>query len=189
MKITDITKEDDFTNVNTVKYVIRKIKFPGDIFFYCSPCTGGSTWQRLNLELAKRKGWNNTIVKLIDHWDLHRKLWESFEQVAKHCRTVGATVLLEWPRFCSYWQEKRVSQFSKTCNSFTRTLTDACTDLFQYVKVQMDCQSGNPGVSRSSIPRLTSIFICFVMDRISTSHVTVLMICIRKDTRLLSVTL
>ena len=45
VKVTDITEEDDFTNVNTVTYVIRQIKGPGDIFFYCSPCTGGSTWQ------------------------------------------------------------------------------------------------------------------------------------------------
>ena len=96
-----------------MKEIIRNIKGKGDIFLYCSPCTGGSTWQRLNLELAKRKGWNSNIVKLIDHWDLHWNLWESFEQVVKHCGKVGATVLLEWPRFCSYWQEKGVSQFLK----------------------------------------------------------------------------
>ena len=68
MKITDITKEDGFTNVSTVKAIIKKIKGPGDIFFYCSPCIGGSTWQRLNLELAKRKGWNNTILKTHQPW-------------------------------------------------------------------------------------------------------------------------
>ena len=45
VNITDITKAEDFTNVSTVKYVIKKIKGPGDILFYCSPCTGGSTWQ------------------------------------------------------------------------------------------------------------------------------------------------
>ncbi len=114
MKIIDIVKEDDFTKSSTVQRIIQQIRGLGDIFFYCSPCTGGSTWQRLNLELAKRKGWNKTIVKIIDHWNLHWRLWESFEQVVKHCRKVGATVLLEWPRYCSYWQEKRVSHFSKT---------------------------------------------------------------------------
>ena len=125
MKIVDIMKEDDFTNANTVKGVIRQIRGPGDIFFYCSPCTGGSTWQRLNLELAKRKGWNNTIVKIIDHWDLHWRLWDSFEQVVKHRRRVGATVLLDWPRFCAYWQEKRVSQFLKEMK-FKHTDFDGC---------------------------------------------------------------
>ena len=74
------------------------------------PCTGGSTWQRSKLELATRNGKANALVRLIDHWDLHWRLWESFEQVVKHCRKVGATVLLEWLRFCEYWHEQRVSQ-------------------------------------------------------------------------------
>ena len=34
MKIVDIMKEDDFTNANTVKGVIRHIEGTGDIFFY-----------------------------------------------------------------------------------------------------------------------------------------------------------
>ena len=45
--------------------------------------------------------------------------------MAKHCRKVGATVLLEWPRFCSYWQEARVSQFLKSMN-FKYTDFDGC---------------------------------------------------------------
>ena len=105
MKIVDVTKETDFTDQRTVNDVIR------DIFFSCSPCTGGSAWQKLNLDLAKRKGWESTIVRLIDHWDLHWTLWGSFEKVVRHCRVVGATVMLEWPRFCDYWKEKRVAEF------------------------------------------------------------------------------
>ena len=61
------------------------------------------------MELAKRKNWEDTIVKLIDHWDLHWKVWEHFEQVAKHRRRVGATVPVEGPCFCEYWQETKVS--------------------------------------------------------------------------------
>ena len=34
-----------------------------------------------------------------------------FEKVVKHCRAVGATVMLEWPHFCDYWEEKRVADF------------------------------------------------------------------------------
>ena len=33
MKISDVTKEDDFTHANTVKGVTRQIRGPGDIFF------------------------------------------------------------------------------------------------------------------------------------------------------------
>ena len=81
LKIHDVTKEHDLTGSKTVREIIQNIKGLGDVFLYCSPCAGGSTWQRLNLELAKRKGWNKTIEKLIDHWDLHWRLWERFEQV------------------------------------------------------------------------------------------------------------
>ena len=82
-----------------MKEIIQSIKGRGDVFFYCSPCTGGSTWQRLNLELDKRTGWEKTIVNLIDNWDFHWKLWERVEQVVRHCLADGATLLLEWPRF------------------------------------------------------------------------------------------
>ena len=83
----------------TVEGIFRRLKGPGYVVFYWSPCTGESAWQRLNLELAKRRNCENTIVKLIDRWDFHWKLWNRFEQVVKHCRTVGATVVLAWPRF------------------------------------------------------------------------------------------
>ena len=71
MKIVDVTKETDFTDQRTVGDIIRKLKGPADIFLYCSPCTGGSTWHRLNLDHATRNGWESTIVRLIDHCDLH----------------------------------------------------------------------------------------------------------------------
>ena len=100
-----------FTTPKTVTDIIKQKQGLGDVFFYCSPCTGGSTWQQLNLELAKRKGYEGMFVKLIDHWDLHWRLWTAFELVVSHCREVGATVLLEWPRFCEYCREKKVYQF------------------------------------------------------------------------------
>ena len=44
----DVTQEKDCTNKSTAVGIIRKLKGPGDVCFYCSPCTGGSSWQRLN---------------------------------------------------------------------------------------------------------------------------------------------
>ncbi|MFM7988736.1 MAG: hypothetical protein ACKPKO_56425 [Candidatus Fonsibacter sp.] len=93
--IIDVTKESDFTDKRTVDSVIKSIRGAGDVFFYCSPCTGGSSWQNLNMELAKRRGWKHTIVNLIGHWDLDWRLWQSFEVVARHCAKVGATIILE----------------------------------------------------------------------------------------------
>ena len=55
MTIYDVTKEQDFVDPKTVDGIIRRLKGPGHVFFYCSLCTVGSTWQRLNLELANEK--------------------------------------------------------------------------------------------------------------------------------------
>ncbi|MFM7982089.1 MAG: hypothetical protein ACKPKO_22500, partial [Candidatus Fonsibacter sp.] len=38
-------------------------------------------------------------------------MWNGFEKVTRHCAKIGATVLLEWPRYCAYWKEPRVSSF------------------------------------------------------------------------------
>ena len=104
VKTFDITKADDFTNGDRVKNVTATIRGPGCVFFDSSPCTGETTWQRLQLELAKCNGWEQTIVKLIKHWDLHWRLWKNCEKVIKHFRKAAATVMPEWPRFGEYWQ-------------------------------------------------------------------------------------
>ena len=52
----EVTQEQDFRSESTVKTIASKLSGPGDLFFYCSPCCGGSPWQRLNIHLAAKKG-------------------------------------------------------------------------------------------------------------------------------------
>eukprot|EP00969_Alexandrium_andersonii_P105743 4664292-Alexandrium_andersonii.AAC.1 len=52
--VVDITKHEDFTDASTVAVTMRGIRGAGDVFFYSSPCTGGSSWQRINTEHARR---------------------------------------------------------------------------------------------------------------------------------------
>ena len=104
----DVTREDDFTSQDGLNKVISNIKGPDDVFFYCSPCTGGTALTRMNIHRANVNGWWQTLVNLIGHWDLHWRLWDHFELAARHCASVGAAALLEWPRFCEYWKEERV---------------------------------------------------------------------------------
>ena len=42
----------------------------------------------------------STMAKLLNHLDIHWRLWARFEMVAAHCKRVGSTVILEWPRQC-----------------------------------------------------------------------------------------
>ena len=65
VNFVDITEQDDFTSERAVAHVISTIKGPGDMFFFCYPCTGGSAWQRLNLAKAKLHGCMFTVWKLI----------------------------------------------------------------------------------------------------------------------------
>ena len=97
----------------------------GDVFFYVSLCAGGSSWHRLNLEVANREGSHDTIVRIIDHWALRWRLWANFDKVVRHCKRIGAAVLLAWPRFCSYWTEDKVSKFLYLMG-YTFTNFDGC---------------------------------------------------------------
>ncbi|MFM7989229.1 MAG: hypothetical protein ACKPKO_58935, partial [Candidatus Fonsibacter sp.] len=67
----EVTTADEFTKESTFKHVIRSIRTAADVLFYCSPCIGDSSWQRLKLDLARKKGWKRTVVRMIGHWDLH----------------------------------------------------------------------------------------------------------------------
>ena len=93
MNSIEITQAEDFRCGETVKRVVSAINGPGDLSFYCSPCCGGSPWQRLNLHLAAKKGWQPTMIRLLGHWDLHWRLWSGFMVVAEHCRRVGAVAV------------------------------------------------------------------------------------------------
>ena len=106
--MVDITKEDDFTRPKTVERIKLRIEGPGDVFDYSSPCAGGSAWQNLNLRNSLAAGCDRIVYKLAAHYDLHWKLWAGFAEVVKHCVKCGATVMWEWPRFCTYWKETRV---------------------------------------------------------------------------------
>ena len=97
----DVTKEDDFTNPSTVDSIIKRIRGAGDVFFYCSPCTGGSAWQSYNHARAVMRGDMDTLNILQSHKLLHWRLWKSFEMVCEHCAKVGAMVFIEWPRHCA----------------------------------------------------------------------------------------
>ena len=70
-KFVDITKEDDFTTDKGFMKTISHVQGPQDTLFFCSPCTGGSAWNRFNEAKAKEKGWTQTLIKIEGHWKLH----------------------------------------------------------------------------------------------------------------------
>ena len=43
-------------------------------------------------------------------------LWRNFMRVAEACRAHGGNIAFEWPRGCTYWNDRRVRTFLKKFN-------------------------------------------------------------------------
>ena len=67
VRFIDVTKEDDFASGSTLNKVLANLRGPGDMFFYCSPCTGGSAWQHINLAKAVTNRWHHSMLRLLHH--------------------------------------------------------------------------------------------------------------------------
>ena len=93
---------------------------PSDSFWFSAPCTGGSTWQYINLTRGPE-----TVAKIKLHWKLFKRLWAAFEVVAEHALSVGARVFVEWPRRCAYWKNDKVVRFMAK-HRFNVTDFDGC---------------------------------------------------------------
>ena len=119
-KVIPITKDDDFASESGIRKCIEAINGPADSFWLSAPCTGGSTWQYINLKRGPE-----TVAKIKMHWKLFKRLWAAFEIVASHALEVGARVFIEWPRRCAYWQDGRVRKFLAR-HGFKKTDFDGC---------------------------------------------------------------
>ena len=103
-KVVPITKDDDFASESGMSKCMQNLLGPADTLWYSAPCTGGSTWQFINLQRGPE-----TVAKIKLHWKLFKRLWAAFEVVAEHALSVGARVFVEWPRRCVYWKDPRVA--------------------------------------------------------------------------------
>lgn len=116
-----ITRDDDFNSPHTLELVAKLLRGPGDVLWYSSPCTGGCPFLRYHLS----RGNPETVRKIEEHWKLYRRLWKSFVSVARQAIGRGATVVIEWPKACSYWRDSRVQQFVQK-HSLTGAVVDGC---------------------------------------------------------------
>ena len=99
---------------------IEHLKSAADTLWFSAPCTGGSSWQYLNLKRGP-----NTVAKVKLHWRLFKRLWTAFEIVASHALSIGARVFVEWPRHCAYWRQPNVVKFLQD-HGFVNADFDGC---------------------------------------------------------------
>ena len=106
-----VTEEDDATKPQTIRRLVQEIHTLCDegglmLLLYASlPCTGGSSWQRLNIQ--------NNPELVAKHRALFKKLFRSFCSLSKLLKRHNPQIIMELPRTCDYWKEESVVKFVK----------------------------------------------------------------------------
>ena len=108
--VVRITEDDDLTSMSCVKKAIKimyEYRHLPILVWVSIPCTGGSSWQRLNYAMGKI-----TAEQLQAHFTLYGKLMKSAYRICLVGRRFGAKIALEWPKLCSYWKDQAYIRFS-----------------------------------------------------------------------------
>ena len=107
-RFVNTTEEEDFTSKRGVDIAIDALRGPRDAIWLAPPCTGESSWQRLNE--ARHPG---LLPKLQADRALFLHLFKSFKTVVRHALQVSAQIFMELPRGCGYWKYPSVEKFLK----------------------------------------------------------------------------
>ena len=98
-QVVTVTLVDDLMSEcggSIARHVITK---SSDLLFFAGPCTGGSSWARLNtaekIEAKQKEFW---------------KLFGRFVEIKRHAMTKHAAILFELPGSCDYWKDKRLHE-------------------------------------------------------------------------------
>ena len=97
-KVVRLTEEEDVTAPRGISVALEAIAGPCTLLWGSIPCTGGCPWQKIN---RRRPGGEARLRK---HFKLFKRMWKSFEQVARDVLKAGGMVAIEWPKNCAYWK-------------------------------------------------------------------------------------
>jgi hypothetical protein len=89
------------------------------VIFASMPCTGGTAWNSVNVRNE------DGAEKIQQHVDLFDKLWANFTKLVEHCSSPTTTVVIEWPRNCSYWKLPKVRAFLES-RGMSKVNFDGC---------------------------------------------------------------
>ena len=104
LQVVTVTVEDDYCSKYGSEIVRRCVNKKDDLLFFAGPCTGGSSWARLNRTRSE------DTAKLVEsRQELFWKLFEGFASDLERAEKLGACALFELPRGCDYWKDERVS--------------------------------------------------------------------------------
>ena len=100
MTIVTITADDDLLSMYGVNKVKSCLRNRNDAMFFAGPCTGGSSWARLNRTRSVE-----TAMLIRKRQVMFWKLFEVFERLMEPRPRIQFRSLLELPRHCDYWKQ------------------------------------------------------------------------------------
>ena len=153
-RFVNITVDEDFTTSDGVQLAIDGLRGPRDALWFAPPCTGESSWQRLNIVRHP-----HLLPKLEADRELFKRLFKSFRRVAVHALTVGAQVYMELPRYCEYWKYLTVqSEAEQNIRHRQESGFSACRPgLFLYLKTK-EAKTKNMDIRQHRISPSSSLY-------------------------------
>ena len=124
MTIVTITADDDLLSLYGVNKVRACLRDENDVMFFAGPCTGGSSWARLN----KTRSIETAMLvrrRQIMFW----KLFHVFSHLMKARDLIKFKSLLELPRHCDYWKDSRMVKLIDAPDSFINDFDGCCYGL------------------------------------------------------------
>ena len=102
--VVPITEDDDMLSPYGISKARRCLRTKLDSVFFAGPCTGGSPWNRINRVVSE------ATTQLIEaKKQIFWAMWEVFASVLSELINMGSPALLELPRGCDYWKDRRMT--------------------------------------------------------------------------------
>ena len=102
--VVPITEDDDMLSPYGISKARRCLRTRLDSVFFAGPCTGGSPWNRINRWVSE------ATTQLIEaKKQLFWAMWEVFTSLLCELINLGSPALLELPRGCDYWRDRRMT--------------------------------------------------------------------------------
>ena len=102
--VVPITEDDDMLSPYGICKARRCLRTKLDSVFFAGPCTGGSPWNRINRWVSE------ATTQLIEaKKQIFWAMWEVFTSVLCELINMISQALLELPRGCDYWKDRRMT--------------------------------------------------------------------------------
>ena len=124
--IVTITIHDDLNSDYGLQKASISLRNERDIMFFAGPCTGGSSWARLN----RSKG--PITEAIIDaKVEIFKQLWNRFETLFVAFVGLKIGIYMELPRGCLYWNNEEVKFMIEGTESTIHDFDGCCYGLRQ----------------------------------------------------------